>query len=131
MKSQQPMSEDEVIARIKELNGPDERTALIVSIEKWERLGQCEFNKVDNTRIVSGTCGLCRFHHRARRKYYDDAVCGKCPLKDDNDAGCETGSQWRVANRSIGHNQAEFIQARNNILRRMKRALKRLDERTH
>ena len=124
-----PMTSAAIDARIKKLGGLNERTALIVSIEKWERLGKCEFEKMTDAATTGDTCALCRYHHFFYRGYSANAACGDCPLKDSASSGCSKGSPFSLAREAIYfENKPVFMKARRNLLRRMRRALKRLKE---
>jgi len=88
--------------------------ALDLSIEKWERLGfkeRWDTLREDAEKYVWGdTCGLCQKYRKCPNK---------CPLVECD----EDGHPWGIALDAISYNdRPAFMKARNNLLKRMKRA---------
>jgi len=112
------MTKEEMQKRIKELGGLNPKTALIVSIEKWKGLPKYwdEIIKSNEVDYYPGTenCALCQQYNIA---------CENCCLDC-----CETDSQYdRVEDAIQDEDKPEFMKARRNIIRRMQRALKKLE----
>ena len=107
------MTKTEMEKRIKELGGLNLKTALIVSIEKWK--GLADRWQEEKSFPYNTNCALCKLYH--------DKGCMLCPLES-----CGLDSQYVEAchNINLEHKPA-FMKARRNIIRRMQRALKRLE----
>lgn len=103
--------------------------ALDLSIEKWVRLGlrknwvklleSCDGDD-EKDYINASTCALCTRH----RCINDCDVCSNCPLHEyDCDQCC---TQYKKALDAIEEKDRKaFMKARNNLIRRMRRAKKR------
>ena len=97
---------------------PTEKEALEWSIEKWRRNG-LKCNWPDKVSWGTGSCALCR-----RYTFESCNSYGRCPLADASGRGCVKGSQYLRASDAHGAgDRVEFMKARNNMLRRMRRAL--------
>ena len=69
------------------------------------------------------TCGLCQqYYLKSSPKYRS---CKNCPLIDEENSGCNDNSQFDLAVET--DDKSIFMKARRNIIRRMQRALKRLE----
>ena len=92
---------------------PTEREALEWSILKWELLG--EGNNWALAKLGADSCGLCRRYSR----------CDDCPL----DYCADEGHPWEVAFNASGEgDRPAFMRARYNLLRRVCRALAKLED---
>lgn len=113
-----------------------ERQALIESIRHWttdykilELFGGKEEHFDDV--FSRATCPLCKYH-----RLRPIPGCRECPLVDCRDKdgeawGCQRRSQYRHAWRAHdSEDKPTFLRARCNIIRRMTRALARLDKET-
>lgn len=114
------MTKTEMEKRIKKLGGLNPKTALIVSIEKWKGLLK-HWDILLKTREVdcypdAPNCALCVQTHMD---------CYKCPLRD-----ClEPNSPYEQVEGAIEtQDKPAFMKARRNIIRRMQRALKKLEK---
>ena len=127
----QPMTKKELEERIR-ISPLTAKTALTLSIEKWERLRLPENWEeicMDEDRshpmfyTGGGTCALCQF-----QTSLISMDCGSCPLTDDNVRGCGRNSQYFQADLGIRYRERKrFMKASYNLLRRMRRALARLE----
>ncbi len=105
------MTKKEMEKRIEELGGLNSKTALIVSIEKWKGLSGCWQERESFPWRVN--CALCGLY----------VGCSGCPLNS-----CGTGSEYVIARRAINEeDRSDFMEARRNLIRRMQRALKKLE----
>ena len=112
------MTKKEMWKRIKKLGGLNPKTALIVSIEKWNGLLEywTELSEDDDRFPDTPNCALCQ-------QYYSKD-CEGCPLDCIND-----NSQYEKVNIAIEYkDKPAFMKARRNLIRRMQRALKKLEE---
>ena len=110
-------------------------SALALSIDKWERLG-LKSNWEELTALFhqekymnSNTCGLCKVYLKMTKEDEEQLyTCKGCPLVDENKKdeiplGCVNGSQFCKAKDSAKEkNRKEFMKARRNLLRRMRKA---------
>jgi len=113
------MTENEMWSRIDELGALNPKTALIVSIEKWKWM---TWKNRNNAYWGMDTCALCQEHYVKHRNF-----CTTCPLYDKN-GGCEDDSLYeQMGDARENEDKVAYMKARRNIIRRMERALKKLE----
>lgn len=109
------MTEVEMWKRIKELGGLNSKTALIVSIEKWKWM---TWENCKDAHWGMDTCALCQ----------DIMFISICPLYDSKLGGCEDDSPYeRMGDAVENEDKVAYMKARRNLIRRMQRALKKLE----
>jgi hypothetical protein len=110
-----------------------QKKAIRGSIKHWKKdyPKHCDFERRDfagRWYPHASLCPLCQLHLRRYRKYLSVNKCGICPLKDDEWQGCGHNSQWQIAvNAVMRGDKPAFMKARRNLIRRMQRALERLE----
>jgi hypothetical protein len=111
-----------------------QKKALKGSIRHWQKdyPKHCDFeNQEFDDKWYPNTdlCPLCQLHLRRYRKYLSVNKCGICPLKDGEIEGCNRiDSQWYKATTAVRlGDKSAFMKARRNLIRRMQRALERLE----
>ncbi len=142
------MTEAEVEARYE----GTELSALLLSREKWERLGSREHWEflckeeerygysrifVERSSIRNNTCALCLRHDLPRRSPLfqslplnrDCRLHGLCCLVEKGqEAGCGHGSLWDEAKSALlAGDRKQFMRARSCLLKRFDRAIARLE----
>jgi len=118
------MSSKELTKRLKKV-GSNPKKIIELSIEKWIRLGYVKnwekLQKLSTFYMYQTTCSLCMTRDFESCEEHPLFPKG-CPL-----GSCDEESQWRRASLAVANgNRKEFMIARYNIIRRLKRAKKSL-----
>lgn len=94
--------------------------------EDWKGLDLEKGGDLPSVGFSGEECALCQLHEEAYREYESENNCGECPLIDRDGYGCGFGnvSPYMRANRAfmLG-NKDEFLEAKDDILDRMRAAL--------